>query len=106
MKKTLTILAVLAVLSAGAIAVCHGWVNAARERVEIGESIQTGDRSDVAGLTVRYQTATQDGRLLWDTAFALGGELAPESSFRFTPDRDFLPWQGGDQVDQIGRAHV
>ena len=99
MKKTLTILAVLAVLSAGAIAVCHGWVNAARERVEIGEIIQTGDRSDVAGLTVRYQTATQDGRLLWDTAFALGGELAPESSFRFTPDRDFLPWQGGDQVD-------
>ncbi|MDE6935305.1 MAG: hypothetical protein K2P26_06820 [Oscillospiraceae bacterium] len=99
MKKTLTILAVLAVLSAGAIAVCHGWVNAAREQVEIGEIIQTGDRSDVAGLTVRYQTATQDGRLLWDTAFALGGELAPESSFRFTPDRDFLPWQGGDRVD-------
>ena len=53
MKKTLTILAVLAVLSAGAIAVCHGWVNAAREQVEIGEIIQTGDRSDVADLTVR-----------------------------------------------------
>ena len=25
---------------------CHGCVNAAREQVEIGEIIQTGDRSD------------------------------------------------------------
>lgn len=99
MKKMLTILAILAVLSAGAVAVCHGWVNAAREQVEIGEIIQAGDRSDVAGLTVRYQTATQDGLLLWDTTFSLGGELAPESAFRFSNQRDFFPWEGGDRVD-------
>lgn len=99
MKKTLTILAVLAALSAGALGVCHGWVNAARERVEIGEIIQAGDRSAVEGLTVRYQSATQDSRLLWDTTFSLGGDLAPASSFRFSAQRDFFPWDGGDRVD-------
>lgn len=99
MKKTLTILALLAVLSAGAVAACHGWVNAARARVEIGEIIQAGDRADAEGLTVRYQTATQDGLLLWDTTFALGGDLAPESEFHFTSERGILPWQEGDRVD-------
>lgn len=99
MKKMLTILAILAVLSAGAVAACHGWVNAAREQVEIGEIIQAGDRSDAAGLTVRYQTATQDGLLRWDTTFSLGGELTPESDFRFSNQRDFFPWEGGDRVD-------
>ena len=49
MKKTLTILAVLAVLSAGAIAVCHGWVNAARER---HDGLRSGDCPQRAVLAV------------------------------------------------------
>ncbi len=84
MKKYLCILLLALLFSLGTLAGGHLWVNGARERMDIRETVITGDPAAAAGLAVTYRTRDQEGHLLWETTYTPGGAERAETDFRFS----------------------
>ena len=85
MKRSLTALCLAAALTLGTLAGAHLWVNAARDRLALRETVLAGDSAAAAGVTAAYRLWDADGHLSWKTAFTPGG--TPETVFRFDPER-------------------
>ena len=84
MKKYLCILLFALLFSLGTLAGGHLWVNGARERMDIRETVITGDPAAAAGLAVTYRTRDQENHLLWETTYTPGGAERAETDFRFS----------------------
>lgn len=83
MKKQLAALAVLTVLSLALLGTAHRWVNSAREKVSLEETMLRGDRRAVEGIAAVYRTQDEKGQLRWETALRLDDPAAQETTFRF-----------------------
>lgn len=85
MKRSLAALCLLAALTLGTLAGAHLWVNAARDRMALRETVLAGDSAAGAGVTVTYRIQGLEGHLRWEMAFSPGG--TPETAFRFDPEK-------------------
>lgn len=84
MRKYLVFLAAVLVLSVGTLAAGHLWVNSAREKMDIRETVIKGDPAAAAGLAVTCYTRDWESHLLWDTTFTPGGTEKAKSIFRLS----------------------
>ena len=98
MKKYLCILLLALLFSLGTLAGGHLWVNGARDRMDIRETVITGDPAAAAGLAVTYRTRDQEGRLLWETTYTPGGAERAETDFRFSAEGEQRSYYGRDIV--------
>jgi hypothetical protein len=97
-KKYLCILLLALLFSLGTLAGGHLWVNGARDRMDIRETVITGDPAAAAGLAVTYRTRDQEGRLLWETTYTPGGAERAETDFRFSAEGEQRSYYGRDIV--------
>ena len=98
MKKYLCILLLALLFSLGTLAGGHLWVNGARERMDIRETVITGDPAAAAGLAVTYRTRDQENHLLWETTYTPGGAERAETDFRFSAEGEQRSYYGRDIV--------
>lgn len=85
MRKSLYALGAALCLALAVLAGVHLTVGSASDRVELAETVLTGDRSAAGGLAVTYLTNDNSNHLFWDVELVLGGALEPEASFQFYP---------------------
>lgn len=82
MRRAGILLLALAILSAVGLISAGVTVNAARDQVELTQTVLLGDPAAAQGLTIRTRANYQD-RLFWDTLLRPGTEAAPETAYRF-----------------------
>lgn len=86
MRKSLTVLLVLAVLAVGFLAAAAPAVDRQETAVEITEERYYGDPAAGEGLRLGVKTA-MDGYLHWATAIDLGPEITWDTDFSYTASR-------------------
>ena len=101
MRRYLFLLAAALALSMGTLAAGHLWVNGAREKMDIQETVQMGDPAAAAGLSVACRTWDRDGHLLWDTTFTPGRTEGAETVFRLSVEEESEPLQWSDSVSLL-----
>lgn len=84
MKKYLVLLAAVLALSVGTLAAGHLYINSAKDKIDIRETVIKGDPAAAAGLAVTCHTRDWDGHLLWDTTFTPGGAEEAQTDFRLS----------------------
>ena len=89
MKKSLIRLGAVLCLSLAALVCAHLAVGRASDKVEIRETVLAGDRSAARGLEVSYSVYDDSHHLRWDVALTLGGDIVPETDFRFFTGRSY-----------------
>ncbi len=101
MRRYLFLLAAALALSMGTLSAGHLWVNGAREKMDIQETVQMGDPAAAAGLSVACRTWDRDGHLLWDTTFTPGRTEGAETVFRLSVEEESEPLQWSDSVSLL-----
>ena len=89
MKKHLVLLAAVLALSVGTLAAGHLYINSAKDKIDIRETVIKGDPAAAAGLAVTCHTRDWEGHLQWDTAFTPGRTEGAKSVFRLSGARKF-----------------
>ena len=94
MKKLLSVLLVLAVVSGAGIGVLAWRVNRTGEQVTVEETTLMGDKSAAEGVTVRAEAGWRN-RLCWDISHTLG--QTPEAQLTLNPEGEWhgpYSWEG------------
>ena len=86
MRKSLTVLLVLFILSVVTLIFAHGWVNKAQDAVTIDETVLYGDKAAAEGLRIDCNTHC-DSHLFWNTAYTVGEKPVIETVFDFSQAR-------------------
>lgn len=89
MKKYLVLLAAVLALSVGTLAAGHLYINSAKDKMDIRETVIKGDPAAAAGLAVTCHTRDWEGHLQWDTAFTPGRTEEAKSVFRLSGAGEF-----------------
>ena len=86
MKRTLSLLLVLLLVSAGLLTAGAVYLTGTEDDIVLTHSLIAGDPAAAQGITLSLPTGDQRARLCWDTTVDLGTEeLAPETEFAFYP---------------------
>ena len=105
MKGRLWVLLALLPVSVAVLVMAHVTLNETKDKVALQETVLTGDRSAAAGITIKERVESENGRLLWETAFSPETEtLAPETEFSFclNPPREEYVWESEVYMEVAG----
>ncbi len=103
MKKSLGASFVCFLLAAAALPLSAAYINREKERVVITETAVFGDSRAAEGITLQYATHWQ-GKLLWNTAYAVGSGKGAESRFTFVSSGRTWESPGVESVECYGAS--
>ena len=86
MKRTLSLLLALLLVSAGLLTAGAVYLTGTEDDIVLTHNLVAGDPAAAQGITLTLPTGTQQAKLCWETTVDLGtAELYPETEFRFYP---------------------
>lgn len=84
MKRTLSLLMALLLVSAGLLTAGAGYLTSTEDDIELTHHLVAGDPSAAAGITLTLPVGDQRSQTCWETTVDLGTEkLKPETTFTF-----------------------
>lgn len=86
MKRTLSLLLALLLVSAGLLTAGAVYLTGTEDDIVLTHNLVAGDPAAAKGITLTLPTGTQQAKLCWETTVDLGtAELYPETEFAFYP---------------------